>query len=570
MGGGATHRMAALRSVVVAALLSGVASMLSPHSGCTQRGPQIFERWARTKGALERSPIGTAATAKFAKVLAGPSHTSTEAFASDSYSAGGHWPDGNPGALIGGTWRKTARNAKLSGNVLAVDVLAVKDVHGFWSQRVATSRSTTVRMMPRDDRPLLREVSGGFWPDGTKGAPIGGTWWLTARNAKIKGNQLTAELRDERSYDWETRTVTFKNGDVFSNYNGHFHIEGNLVLRSGKALTDPNDGAETDDKDASLSTSALDELKKLRGLSATKDVAQELYTKTMVEKRLPEKMRVVTSLNFALLGNPGTGKTTVARLLGRQLQELGLRETDVFVETTGEALVREGAEAAIAAIEEAENGVLFIDEAEALEPAGNSEGKAVLRLLAEAAENQRASLTIIIAGTKPGIEDQLYGFNPAVKSLFRDIVLDDFTQPELKEIWLEMSANNNWQLKPAVADVASRRVARGRGVTGFANARTVRTLFERSYTRALSRIDASTSTRFLARKRARKSGFKNWNTQLNVLAESSKELVIEVVDVIGPPPRTEGVPDLKEALAELDALTGLDEIKLQVSCSSPL
>ena len=194
----------------------------------------------------------------------------------------------------------------------------------------------------------------------------------------------------------------------------------------------------------------------------------------------------------------------------------------------------------------------------------------MLRLLAEAAENQRASLTIIIAGTKPGIEDQLYGFNPAVKSLFRDIVLDDFTQPELKEIWLEMSANNNWQLKPAVADVASRRVARGRGVTGFANARTVRTLFERSYTRALGRIDASTSTRFLARKRARKSGFKNWNTQLNVLAESSKELVIEVVDVIGPPPRTEGVPDLKEALAELDALTGLDEIKLQVSCSSPL
>ena len=298
----------------------------------------------------------------------------------------------------------------------------------------------------------------------------------------------------------------------------------------------------------------------------------------MVEKRLPEKMRVVTSLNFALLGNPGTGKTTVARLLGRQLQELGLRETDVFVETTGEALVREGAKAAIAAIEEADNGVLFIDEAEALEPAGNSEGKAVLRLLAKAAENQRASLTIIIAGTKPGIEEQLYGFNPAVKSLFRDIVLDDFTQPELKEIWLEMSAENNWQLRPAVADVASRRVARGRGVTGFANARTVRTLFERSYTRALGRIDASTkepAALMQAQKLAQRSGFKNWNAQLNFRerfsfpSSNSKALMIEVVDVIGPPPRTEEVPDLKEALAELEGLTGLDEIKLQVGCSLP-
>ena len=546
--------MAALRSVVVAALLSDVASMLYLRSGCAQRGPLIFEGWTGSKNALERSSIGTAAAAKFAKVQVGPSHISTEALASNSYSAGGHssgsagghWPDGTSGV----TW-------------------------GFWSQSVAAKRSTTIRMMPRDDRPLLREVSGGFWPDAKKGAPIGGTWWVTARNAKIKGNQLTAELTDERNTNWVKRTVTFKNGDIFSNYNGDFYREDNLVLRSGSAL---NDGAETDDKDASLSTSALDELKKLRGLSATKDFAQELYTKTMVEKRLPEKMRVVTSLNFALLGNPGTGKTTVARLLGRQLQELGLRKTDVFVETTGEALVREGAKAAIAAIEEAENGVLFIDEAEALEPAGNSEGKAVLRLLAKAAENQRASLTIIIAGTKSGIEEQLYGFNPAVKSLFRDIVLDDFTQPELKEIWLEMSAENNWQLKPAVADVASRRVARGRGVTGFANARTVRTLFERSYTRALGRIDASTkepAALMQAQKLAQRSGFKNWNAQLNFRerfsfpSSNSKALMIEVVDVIGPPPRTEEVPDLKEALAELEGLTGLDEIKLQVGCSLP-
>ena len=123
--------------------------------------------------------------------------------------------------------------------------------------------------MPRDDRPLLREVSGGFWPDAKKGAPIGGTWWVTARNAKIKGNQLTAELTDEQD-NWVKRTVTYKNGDIFSNYDGDFYREDNLVLRSGSGL---NDSAETDDKDASLSTSALDELKKLRGLSATKDVA---------------------------------------------------------------------------------------------------------------------------------------------------------------------------------------------------------------------------------------------------------------------------------------------------------
>ena len=60
---------------------------------------------------------------------------------------------------------------------------------------------------------------------------------------------------------------------MLSNCNGEFHKEANLVLCSGRDQAGLNDGAETDDKDASLSTSALDELKKLRGLSATKDVA---------------------------------------------------------------------------------------------------------------------------------------------------------------------------------------------------------------------------------------------------------------------------------------------------------
>ena len=75
-----------------------------------------------------------------------------------------------------------------------------------------------------------------------------------------------------------------------------------------------------------------------------------------------------------------------------------------------------------------------------------------------------------------------------MKSRFRDLIFEDFTQPELKEVWLEMSEKANWRLEPNVAEVASRRVSRGRGVKGFANARTVRSLFEESYTRALKRL----------------------------------------------------------------------------------
>ena len=87
-------------------------------------------------------------------------------------------------------------------------------------------------------------------------------------------------------------------------------------------------------------------------------------------------------------------------------------------------------------------------------------------------------MTIIFAGYKDDIEEKLYGFNPGLKSRFRDILFEDFTQPELREIFLELARKNGWPLDANVAEVASRRVARRRGVKGFANARDVRTLFE--------------------------------------------------------------------------------------------
>ena len=68
------------------------------------------------------------------------------------------------------------------------------------------------------------------------------------------------------------------------------------------------------------------------------------------------------------MGNPGTGKTTVARLFGRLLHELGLREKTTFIQTNGEEMAREGAKEAEEMIRKADGGVLFIDEAYQLEP----------------------------------------------------------------------------------------------------------------------------------------------------------------------------------------------------------
>jgi len=235
------------------------------------------------------------------------------------------------------------------------------------------------------------------------------------------------------------------------------------------------DEASSGDGDPTLPSSALDTLMALRGLHHVKNIALELHTRVMAERRLPPAMRVKTSLNFSLMGNPGTGKTTVAKLLGQLLHELGLRSSTTFVSTSGEAMLRECPKKIPGLIASADNGVLFIDEAYQLDPAKNSEGKAIVNQLLTAAEEKRETLSIIFAGYKDDTEEKLYGFNPGLKSRFRDILFEDFTQPELKEIFVEFAEKHKWTLDTSVAEVASRRVARRRGVKGFANARDVRT-----------------------------------------------------------------------------------------------
>ena len=168
--------------------------------------------------------------------------------------------------------------------------------------------------------------------------------------------------------------------------------------------------------DPILPSTALDQLMALRGLHHVKNFALELHALVMAERRLPAENRVKTTLNFSLLGNPGTGKTTVAKLLGQLLHELGLRSSTTFKSTSGEDMAREGASEAAKLIAQADNGVLFIDEAYQLDPAKNSEGKAIVNQLLTAAEEKRETLSIIFAGYKDDTEEKLYAYNPGLKS----------------------------------------------------------------------------------------------------------------------------------------------------------
>ncbi|KAL1518601.1 hypothetical protein AB1Y20_002889 [Prymnesium parvum] len=268
---------------------------------------------------------------------------------------------------------------------------------------------------------------------------------------------------------------------------------------------------------------------KLVGLKEVKARAFQLYKTVLADKAFPDDMRMGRSLNFALLGNPGTGKTTVARKLGELLHQLGVRKGTAFIETDGEKLAREGADKAEQAIKAAMDGVLFIDEAYALDPERNADGRAVFMQLLAAAENHRARLTIILAGYKSDIEQKLYEFNDGFASRFTGIEFEDYDTAELRQIFA--GECGKWGYSEEVLDVAARRLARSRGRKSFGNARDARSLAEASVDRAKLRG--------------------SWT--------------IEVVDVIGPPPDREHVPELAQALAELDQMTGLRAVKKAVS-----
>ena len=259
-----------------------------------------------------------------------------------------------------------------------------------------------------------------------------------------------------------------------------------------------------------------------------------LYETVESERSVPEEKKVPVGNNFTFFGNPGTGKTTVARLYGKIMHALGVRSA-TLVETTGEELLREGGDFAKGLIAQAMGGVLFIDEAHALDPGASKEGKGIVGQILTVAENKRTEISIILAGYKEDIEDKLYAADPGLSSRFKAIEFEDFCFEELRAILIGLVKKHHWGIKDArVVDVAARRIARGRGVKGFANARSVRETFEAAYQAALSRQGLQ------------------------------KEFEFWTEDFLGPPPSPAHRPQLAAALAELEARTGLGEIKAAV------
>jgi SpoVK/Ycf46/Vps4 family AAA+-type ATPase len=233
----------------------------------------------------------------------------------------------------------------------------------------------------------------------------------------------------------------------------------------------------------------LHELKALVGVDSVKSEVGRLTNFLKIrQQRIKQGMQVPTqSLHFVFTGNPGTGKTTVARIVAKILYGFGILKTPNLVEADRATLVGgyvgQTAIKTNEAIARATDGVLFIDEAYTLAKSGGEDfGQEAIDTLLKKMEDLRDRLVVIVAGY-PAEMEKFIQSNPGLQSRFtRYIEFDDYHVADLCQIFDRMCTANGYSLtqdaRANLAIILNRSfVDRGKG---FGNARFVRNAYEKT------------------------------------------------------------------------------------------
>ncbi len=242
----------------------------------------------------------------------------------------------------------------------------------------------------------------------------------------------------------------------------------------------------------------LEELNSLVGLKKVKEDVKSLTNMVKIMKLRKERglPQVDMSLHLVFTGNPGTGKTTVARLLSGIYREIGVLSKGHLVEVDRSKLVAkyvgQTAPQVMEVVKEAMGGVLFIDEAYALvsRRGENDFGYEAVDTLLKAMEDHRDDLIVIVAGY-PDLMEEFLESNPGLQSRFNKYInFDDYSPEELLDIFKRMCEKNGYKPEDSAIEKVKEilvQLHESRS-DSFANARTVRNLFEKLLTIQADRL----------------------------------------------------------------------------------
>ncbi|WP_051712278.1 AAA family ATPase [Spirillospora albida] len=244
----------------------------------------------------------------------------------------------------------------------------------------------------------------------------------------------------------------------------------------------------------------LAEIDRLIGLDPIKREVAALVAEARAEQMRRDAGVPLASptRHMVFMGNPGTAKTTIARLVAAVYARLGLLSSGHLVEVTRADLVAEfvgqTAPRVRAAVERALGGVLFVDEAYALSAAGGDQrdfGHEAVSELLRLMEEHRGDLVVIVAGYDAEME-RFLKFNPGLDSRFPKMLrFPDYSDDELVTIFESMATAAGFTVAPGVLEALRARLAAHPRGASFGNARLVRNLLDAAISRQAQRITAA-------------------------------------------------------------------------------
>ena len=266
---------------------------------------------------------------------------------------------------------------------------------------------------------------------------------------------------------------------------------------------------QTEKKDSVIVNEPLEgdpyqELDELIGLSSVKEEVRSLANFVKLQKQREAKGLKTAKVSYHLVfyGSPGTGKTTVARIVGRIYKDLGVPKKGHTVETDRAGLVGEyvgkTGPKTDTVIMKALDGVLFIDEAYSLVPeggSGNDYGQEAISTILKRMEDYRDRLVVIVAGYKNEMQ-RFIDSNPGLKSRFnRYIDFPDYTPQELVDIFKMYMKKNQYTMDgDAEAYLKTRfEIIVEKKDRNFGNARFARNVFEKSIQAQANRLARKTN-----------------------------------------------------------------------------